>query len=117
MLNVDDIVAYVLGSCSIVGGCATAVLLLAARSGLRSFEGRRYAFAGPVSAGSPEDFFMSLHGVLERPLSRLLRGQPWVALPIAGRPAGLGLEVWVPNRDAPIVDALGRAACPGAGLS
>src|SRR2546425_8189145 len=117
MLSVDDVVAYLLASCSIVGGCATAVVLLAACSRLHSFEGRRYALAGPVSAGSPEDFFMSLHGVLERPLTRLLRGQPWVALQIVGRPDGLGLEVWIPHREASLVDALVRAAFPGAELS
>ena len=98
-------------------GTAGIVLLLELRNRLRPWPGRRYVLSAPVTSGAPEHLFMSVHGLLRPGFSRLLRGQPWLAFAITGRPERVTFEVWVPEGEELLLDGLVRAAFPGAKLT
>ncbi len=96
---------------------ATAIFaFLQVRSRLRRFDGELYTVAAPPDAGSPEHFFLALHGLLRPPLRRLLFGQPWVSLELVGRAGQVQFQVWIPAGERPFVESLLRAAYPGVEL-
>ena len=90
---------------------------LALRGRLRRFDGELYRVAAPASPSSPEHFFQSLHGLLRPFLRRLVGGQPWISLELAGQAGRVSFQVWIPEGQKPFVESLLRAAYPGVELT
>ena len=68
-------------------------------------------------AGSSEQFFLGLHGLLRPALRRLLDGQPWISLEVAGRSGHAQLQIWIPTGEKAFIESLLQAAYPGSSLS
>lgn len=109
-----DVLQFALLSLSAVAALAAGVAL---SSRFRRFDGQLFTVAAPQAAGSAEQFFMALHGLLRPALRRLLHGQPWIGLELVGRAAQVRFQIWIPNGQKPFVESLLRAAYPGIELS
>lgn len=89
---------------------ASAAVVLRRRKG--PLQGRLYHVAAPEGRGSPEQFFIALHGLL-RPLHRrILEGQPWVALELDGVRGQARFLIWIPHGQERFIEHLLRAAYP-----
>lgn len=106
-----QLASLALGSLGAVG------LAMWLRGRLRRFDGALYNVTAPVSKGSSEHFFTSLHGLLRPWLRRLISGQPWIALQLVGRAGQVHFQVWVPDGELPFVESLLRATYPGIELT
>ncbi len=71
----------------------------------------------PATEGVPEQFFMSLHGLLRPSLRRLLAGQPRLSLELVARAGEIRFQIWIPDGEKPFVESQLRAAYPGLQLS
>jgi hypothetical protein len=92
---------------------AVLVVALEMRSRMRRFDGRLFEVSAPATNGAPEQFFMSLHGLLRSPLRRLMDGQPSVSLEFVGSARQVRCRMWIGQRDESLVKGLLRAAYPG----
>ena len=102
----------------VAGTLIVLLALLELRSKGRRFDGQLYAFAAPAAmAGSSEQFFLGLHGLLRPALRRLLDGQPWISLEFAGRSGQAQLQIWIPTGEKAFIESLLQAAYPGSSLS
>jgi hypothetical protein len=97
----------------IVAVLAVLVVVLEVRSRMRRFDGRLFEVSAPATNGAPEQFFMSLHGLLRSPLRRLIDGQPCVSLEFVGSARQVRCRIWIGQRDESLVKGLLRAAYPG----
>lgn len=117
MTSVDELVTIA------ALGLATSVLFAATMAGLRArarrrvFPGQRYRIRGPLGAGSAEQLFAALHGLLRPPLRRLFEGQPTLAIEIIGRAGKSDLLLWIPEAQFALVESLLRANLPGVELA
>jgi hypothetical protein len=106
------------GTAWVVLVAALVVALVRLRSRLRQFDGDPYVVTAPLSTrGAPEEYFRGLHGLLRPAVWRLLQGQPWVGLELAGSAGQVQLRMWIPKGEKPFVESLLRAAYPGAALA
>ncbi|HEV8053977.1 MAG TPA: DUF87 domain-containing protein, partial [Candidatus Limnocylindrales bacterium] len=117
MTDVDELFQIVLLTASVIAAPIIVLAVLQLRSRLRRFDGQLYAVAAPLGPGFPEQFFMSLHGLLHPPLRRLCAGQPWISLELVGRARQVGFQIWIPGGEKPFIESLLRAAYPGIELA
>jgi len=82
----------------------------------RPLRGRVYQVIAPEGGGAPEQLFTALHGLLRPWHRRLIHGQPWIALELAGWQGQARFCVWIPRGEESFVDHLLRAAYSGVEL-
>ncbi|MDE3111530.1 MAG: type IV secretion system DNA-binding domain-containing protein [Chloroflexota bacterium] len=99
---------------AVVAVLAGALIALEVRSRLVRSEGDVFVIRAPSSRSLPESFFMALHGLRRSPRHRLLRGQPWIGLELAGRAGTIELSMWIPRSERHFVQAIVRGAYPAA---
>ncbi len=117
MSNLDQLLTIAaLAAATLVLSTATAIGLRA-RARRVAFAGQRYRIRGPLGAGSAEQLFASLHGLLRPPLRRLFEGQPTLAVEIVGHAGEAELVLWIPDAQFPLVESLLRANLPGVELA
>ncbi len=111
--TINDVLVLLLWLAGAVAAVGVAIVAVRAVLVGRPLEGRLFEVVAPEGGGSPEQFFMALHGLL-RPLHRRLReGQPWIALELWGVRGQVRFGVWIPHGQETFIAHLLRAAYPG----
>ena len=72
-----------------------------------------YEVLAPDGGGTPEQFFMALHGMLRPWYRRLIEGQPWIGLELYGARGRVRFGLWIPHGQEPLVRHLLQASYPG----
>lgn len=111
----DLIVLVTIVASALVGLIIIAVVVGEVR-GRRPVPGWLYQVVAPEGGGTPEQLFISLHGLLRPWHRRLLHGQPWLAFELWGSGGRVRFGVWIPEGQEPFVTHLLRAAYPGVEL-